>query len=86
MSAPRSLRRRRQLALLVVALAALALAVLAYGTHLLRALELQSVDARFSIRGTQAQPSDIVVVEVDDRTFNELGESSGRSPARCTPR
>ena len=73
MSAPRSLRRRRQLALLVVVFAAVGLAVLAYGTHLLRALELQSVDARFSVRGTQEQPSDIVVVQVDDRTFSELG-------------
>jgi adenylate cyclase len=68
-----SLRRRREIALLIVALAAAALATLAYGTHLLRALELQSVDARFSVRGAQQRPDDIVVVQVDDRTFSELG-------------
>jgi adenylate cyclase len=59
--------------LLAVALAAAGLALLAYGTHLMRALELQSVDARFSARGTQERPGDIVVVQVDDRTFSELG-------------
>jgi adenylate cyclase len=70
---PRSLRRRREVAILLVALAAAAIAILAYATHLLRALELQSVDARFSVRGTQERPRDIVVVKVDDRTFSELG-------------
>src|SRR5262249_60243309 len=44
-----------------------------YGTHRLRALEKQSVDARFSVRGTQARPNDFALVEVDDRTFSELG-------------
>ena len=57
-----SLRRRREVAILVVVLAAAAIAILAYATHLMRSLELQSVDARFSARGAQAQPSDIVVV------------------------
>ncbi len=68
-----SLRRRREVAMLVIALAAAALAIVAYSTHLMRALELQSVDARFSVRGTQERPDDIVVVGVDDVTFNELG-------------
>ena len=68
-----SLRRRRELAILIVVLAAAAIAILAYATHLMRSLELQSVDARFSVRGTQERPSDIVVVGIDDVTFNELG-------------
>jgi adenylate cyclase len=68
-----SLRRRREVAMLAIALAAAALAIVAYSTHLMRALELQSVDARFSVRGTQERPDDIVVVGVDDVTFNELG-------------
>jgi adenylate cyclase len=68
-----SLRRRREAAMLAIALAAAALAIVAYSTHLMRALELQSVDARFSVRGTQERPSDIVVVGVDDVTFTELG-------------
>ncbi len=57
----------------IVALAAAVIAIVAYSTHLMRALELQSVDARFAIRGGEAAPEDIVVVEVDDRTFNTLG-------------
>jgi adenylate cyclase len=68
-----SLRRRREVAMLVIALAAGAFAIVAYSTHLMRALELQSVDARFSVRGTAERPDDIVVVSIDDVTFNELG-------------
>jgi adenylate cyclase len=60
-------------ALLIVALAAAALSFIAYGTNLMRTLELGSVDARFSLRGTQEQPSDIVFVKIDDRTFSQLG-------------
>lgn len=67
-----SLRRRREVAILIVVLGAAAIAVLAYATHLMRSLELQSVDARFSVRGTQERPEDIVVVGVDDVTFNDL--------------
>ena len=67
------LRQRRELAILLVAIAAAAIAVLAYATHLMRALEQQSVDARFSVRGTQEQPEEFALVEVDDRTFSELG-------------
>jgi len=59
--------------MLLVIVGAAAIAIAAYGTHLMRALEQQSVDARFSVRGTQAQPEEIVLVEVDDRTFSELG-------------
>ena len=59
--------------MVLVALAAAALATVAYATHLMRALELQSVDARFSVRGTQERPDDIVVVQVDDRAFTDLG-------------
>ena len=60
--------------MVVVVLAAGALAMVAYATHLMRALELQSVDARFCVRGTQERPDDIVVVGVDDVTFNELNQ------------
>jgi adenylate cyclase len=59
--------------MLAVVCAAAALAILAYATNLMRALELQSVDARFSVRGSEGRPSDIVVVGVDDVTFNQLG-------------
>ena len=48
------------------------LGLLAYGTNVFRDLDLQSVDARFSIRGNQGAPSDIVLVKVDDKTFSDL--------------
>jgi len=59
--------------MVIVAIVAAALGTVAYATNLMRALELQSVDARFSVRGTQERPDDIVVVQVDDRTFTDLG-------------
>jgi adenylate cyclase len=39
--------------------------------HALARLELSSVDARYSIRGDLATPTDVVVVGVDDVTFGE---------------
>ncbi len=73
MSAPRSLRRRREVAMLIVALSAAALAIVVYATELMRSLEQNSVDARFAVRGTQERPDDIVFVAVDDTTFSDLG-------------
>ena len=43
-----------------------------YSTDALEDLELQTVDARFSIRGERAAPKDLIVVKVDDVTFDEL--------------
>lgn len=60
------------MAILLVVLAAAAIGVVAYSTHLMRSLEQQSVDARFAVRGAQERPQDIVLVEVDDQTFSEL--------------
>jgi adenylate cyclase len=67
-----SLRRRRGRAMIVVAVVAAAVGVVFYATGLMRTLEAQSVDARFGVRGTQATPDEIVVVGVDDTTFNDL--------------
>jgi adenylate cyclase len=65
--------RRRKTALLVsVAFLAAGLGALAYATHLLRRTELQSIDARFSIRGTQKPPGNIVLVDIDSATLQEL--------------
>jgi len=69
----RKLRRRRELAILLVVTASAAIALVSYATHLTRSLELQTVDARFGIRGAEEQPDDIAIVAVDDRTFSELG-------------
>jgi adenylate cyclase len=41
------------------------------GTEALRRLELTTVDRRFEIRGTQAPPTDVVLVGIDDKTFAE---------------
>ena len=67
--------RRRKTALLVaVALLAAGIGVVAYATNLLRRTEQQSIDARFSIRGTQHPPAGIVLVEIDNHTLEELAE------------
>jgi adenylate cyclase len=65
-------QRRKTLALLIVAALAGGVGVLAYATHLLRRSELQTIDARFSIRGNTGAPSNIVFVAVDPATFQEL--------------
>src|SRR3954447_15928887 len=68
----RSRKRRTRVALMAaVALLAAGACVVARNQDLLRWLELQSVDARFGVRGTQAVPKGVAVVAVDARTFNE---------------
>jgi len=49
-----------------------AIAVGAYAGHVLRALELKSVDTRFSVRGSTGLPNDVVVVAIDDKTFSDF--------------
>jgi adenylate cyclase len=74
-------RRRRAVLLLCVAALASGLAVAAYATHLLRRPELQTIDARFSIRGSEPHRTvGVVIVGVDDTTFNYFRNS--RMPAR----
>jgi adenylate cyclase len=58
--------------LLGVAVVSAAVGVAAYATDALREPELDTIDARFSIRGTQPAPEDIIVVGVDDVTFGQL--------------
>jgi adenylate cyclase len=65
-------RRRKTALLIAVALLATGLGVVAYATHLLGRTELQTLDARFSIRGTQRAPSNIVLVQIDNATLQEL--------------
>ena len=69
--------RRKRILLLATALIAVAIGLLAYETHLLRRTELQTIDARFSIRGQHRVPSDIVLVNIDTKSINtvpHLGE------------
>ncbi len=65
-------RRLRLKLLLGVGIVASALGIAAYATDALREPELNTVDLRFSIRGAEPPPQDIVVVGVDDVTFSEL--------------
>jgi adenylate cyclase len=65
-------QRLRDGLFLAVGLGAVGLALLAYGLGFLNNFERQSVDLRFSIRGDQAVPKDIVIVAVDARTFSDL--------------
>ncbi|HVE69526.1 MAG TPA: adenylate/guanylate cyclase domain-containing protein [Solirubrobacteraceae bacterium] len=68
-------RRHRALRialLLAVWAAASVVGVTAYATDLLRRPELDTVDARFGIRGERPAPTDVAVVAIDDRTFDEL--------------
>ena len=65
-------QRRKVVGLLAVAVLAGGVGVLAYATHLLGRSELQTIDARFSIRGNQAPPSNLVLVAIDSTTLQEL--------------
>jgi adenylate cyclase len=64
--------KRKALLLVVAAALAAGIGVLAYATHLLRRTELQTIDARFSVRGRQAPPSDVVLVGIDNATIDEM--------------
>jgi adenylate cyclase len=68
-------QRRKRLLLIVVAALASALGVIAYAAGTLYGIESQTINARFSIRGTQASRlKEFVVVGVDDKTFDHLHE------------
>ena len=64
--------RLRELLLALVAIAAVAFGVAAYATSLLHTLDGNTVNTRFSIRGKERAPRDIVVVKIDDKTFQDL--------------
>ena len=73
----RSRRSRRRLRLLMFVGTAVALTgfVLAlYAADVLEGSELDSIDARFAIRGELEPPEDVVIVGIDDASFRELGE------------
>jgi adenylate cyclase len=65
-------RRRKTVLLISVAIVATGSGVAAYATHVLRRPEQQSIDARFSIRGGERPPRNIVLVEVDNTTLQQL--------------
>ncbi len=58
----------------LVGLAMAGAALVAYLFGLLRPLELGALDARFSVRGQRPAPTDIVVVKIDDATFDSRAD------------
>ncbi len=70
---PRDMSLRTRFFLLV-ALGSIVTATTAYVLHFrfLENLERQTIDMRFTLRGDQAPPKDVVIVKVDDVTFSEL--------------
>jgi adenylate cyclase len=64
--------RFRLLLFLTTGLGAAAIALTAYFTGVQHTQELATVDVRFSVRGAQSQPNDVVVVQIDDHTFNDF--------------
>src|SRR5919107_5579967 len=74
-SSPRTRGRRARLRLTLfigAGVAAAAVMLGLYALDALKGLELRSVDTRFSVRGTQDQPTDLAVVAIDTKTFNKL--------------
>ena len=58
------------------------LGIAGYATSVLRRPELASVDARFSVRGKQRPPADVVVVGLDARSLQKLGNGHAPIPRR----
>ncbi|MHB8694389.1 MAG: CHASE2 domain-containing protein [Solirubrobacteraceae bacterium] len=65
-------RRMLTMLLAAVALGSAGVAVIAYATSVLNRLEGSTVDARFSIRGTERPPNNFVIVKIDDVTLSDL--------------
>jgi adenylate cyclase len=79
----RSRRKRTRLALMAaIAVLAAGSGVLAHEKSLLDWLELQSVDVRFGVRGTQPAPKGVAVVAVDAQTFSERPSDRWPFPRR----
>jgi adenylate cyclase len=71
----RGRRRLRTAFLLGAGLLATAVVVAAWGFGLLDRAELDSVDARFALRGEQPAPSDVVVVAIDEESFDRINRT-----------
>jgi adenylate cyclase len=68
----RRARRLRTTLLLAAALVVVGGAVALEATNALQRLEYATVNKRFDVRGRQPAPSNVVVVAIDDKTFEEL--------------
>jgi adenylate cyclase len=65
-------RRLRVLLLALVAIGSAAIGITLYATSLLGSLEGTTINGRFSVRGTQPPPKNIVIVAIDDKTYDDL--------------
>jgi adenylate cyclase len=68
----RRARKLRTVLLLAGAVVVVGAALALDLTNALQRLEYTSVNERFNIRGRQAPPDDVVVVAIDDKSFEEL--------------
>jgi adenylate cyclase len=57
-----------------VGLGAVALSVLTYSFGIIDDFDRQTIDTRFELRGAQPTRSDVIVVKIDDVTFDELDQ------------
>lgn len=67
-------RNLRILLLALVAIGATAFGILGYGASLLQSLEGSTINTRFTVRGTQAVPKNLMVVAIDPRSFQDLNK------------
>jgi adenylate cyclase len=77
MKRTRLLRSNRNLKVLLlgaVAVVATGLALAGYAARAMRSLDLGTVDTRFSVRGAERPPSNIVVVTVDDASISTVNK------------
>src|SRR5690349_18509468 len=65
-------RNLRYLLLGLVAIGATAFGILGYGASLLQSLEGSTINTRFTVRGKQDVPKNIMVVAIDPRSFQDL--------------
>ena len=63
-----------------MAVFAVATGVVCYATNLLRRSEQQTLDARYSIRGSQPVPSNIVLVPIDNATVQDFRNAKRGQP------
>jgi adenylate cyclase len=70
----RGYQRLRGVLFLGVGLTMVLVVLAIYWAGVLQALELQTVDQRFTIRGSQGPPKEVVAVLIDDVTFSDLQE------------
>jgi adenylate cyclase len=66
--------RLRVALFLAVGLGITGIWLVAYGTKVFEALDLESVDWRFSLRGEREPPAEFAVVGIDDVTFSDIDE------------